>query len=190
MKKVIVLIIVLIIIGGGFLWRKNTNNQKIKESNNFHQEEKPENNQKSNDLQTYKNDKYGYTIQYPENSVEIVLDDVFERGTEGNPSFKINNGGHFALGVWENPKNLTAKEWIDEQYAAYSGEWGWGFEETTAGKEKAYSALRTDMCYIEWIIIPKLNRFYTFGVEICEDNHTESLKTFQEIVSSFKFTKN
>lgn len=144
----------------------------------------------TNEAKEYENEKYGYSIQYNSDLVEIVLDDFFERGTEGNPSFRINGGGHFALGVWENHKNLTAKEWIDKQYAEYSGGWGWGFEETTAGKEKAYSALRTDMCYIEWIIIPKLDRFYTFGAELCQEDYSKSLKTFQEIVSSFKFTKN
>ena len=141
----------------------------------------------TSDWQTYRNEEFGYELKYQENKVEIVLDDVFERGSKGNPSFKIKSGGHFALGVWENPKDLTAKEWIDKQYAAYSGGWLWDFKETTVGTEKAFSALRTDMCHIEWVIIPKLNYFYTFGTEICEDNKSISLETFNQILSSFKF---
>lgn len=142
---------------------------------------------KHKEEQEYKNDKYGYEIQYFENEVEIVLNEFIERGTEGNPGFRIKTGGHFAVGVWDNPKNLTARQWIDEQYLEYSGGWFGEFEEIVVGKEKAYSALTTEPCYIEWIIIPKSNRFYTFGVELCDENIEDSLSIFKSVVDSFKF---
>jgi len=144
----------------------------------------------TSDWQTYRNEEFGYEVKYSKNIVEIFPDSVFERGSEGNPSFRIKSGGHFALGVWENPKDLTAKEWIDKQYAEYSGGWIWDFKETTVGTEKAFSALRTDMCHIEWVIIPKLNYFYTFGTEICEDDRNASLEIFDQILSTFKFVEN
>ena len=146
--------------------------------------------QKNNEMpgwKVYQNEEYRYELQYPRDMVEIVLDEVFERGTEGNPGFRIKTGGHFAVGVWDNPKDLTARQWIDEQYMEYSGGWFGEFKEITVGKEKAYSALITEPCYIEYIIIPREDRFCTFGVELCDENIGASLNTFKNIVDSFRF---
>lgn len=139
-------------------------------------------------LQTYTNDVYNYKLQYPEDKASIVLDSVFEKGTEGNPGFRITSGGHFAIGVWPNPQNFTAREWIDDHYAEYSGGWLWGFKGTTVGSKQAFSALRTNGCYTEWIIIPHNDKMYTLGAELCDENYSGSLETFKEIVASFKLT--
>lgn len=146
--------------------------------------------QKNNEISygnKYKNNEYGYELQYSKDTTEIVLDEVFERGTKGNPSFRIKTGGHFAVGVWDNPKNLTARQWIDEQYTVYSGGWFGEFKEITVGEEKAYSASITEPCYIEWVIIPGSNHLYTFGVELCDENIDASLSTFKNVVDSFRF---
>lgn len=153
--------------------------------------EKPWNMRKMSDvdyeLETYKNEEYGYSIQYDDSLVQIT-DQVFERGTKGNPSFRINSGGHFALGVWGNPEGLTPVEWMKDRSAV--AEWPADFEEMTVNGEKAYKTFVNSMeggtsCHIEWVIMPKTGRFYTFGLEICGDDKSGSLKTFHDIVSSF-----
>lgn len=140
----------------------------------------------TSDWKTYRNEEFGYKILYPENKVKIVLDDVFERGSEGNPSFRINSGGHFALGVWGNKNGLSANEWInqDETGAQYQ------VQEMQFNNMSAYSAINLSWvgtCHIEWVIIPKFKKFYTFGVEICGESEKNSIELFHEIVDSFEF---
>lgn len=141
-------------------------------------------------LVPYKNDKYGYSIRYDSNLVDILLNDVFEMGTAGNPSFRIKSGGHFEFGVWENPKGLTVEEWVEERnYDANEGLMS-APKEVVMGNEKVYSSDNDAFdCIIKWIIIPKYERFYTMGAEICKgaEHQEKSLKIFQDVVSSFKF---
>lgn len=134
----------------------------------------------------YKNDEFGYEFSYPKDKVEIVLNDIFERGTQGNPSFRIKSGGHFALGVWDNSNNITIKEWLDNNDIGIQ----YDPKEIHIGDITAYSAINSayvDTCHIEWIVIPKLKKLYTFGVEICGESKVDSLKLFYAIVNKFKF---
>ncbi|MCK5123268.1 MAG: Gmad2 immunoglobulin-like domain-containing protein [Candidatus Pacebacteria bacterium] len=137
------------------------------------------------DWQTYRNEEFGYEMKYSKNVVEIFSDSVFERGSKGNPSFKIKSGGHFALGVWENPERLSFKEWLEKRDAMGTT---YSVQEVMIGNHKGYSALNLIYsCHIEWRGIEKENKFYTFGVEICEDDRDISLETFNQILSTFKF---
>ncbi|MCK5320654.1 hypothetical protein KAJ61_04660 [Candidatus Parcubacteria bacterium] len=137
------------------------------------------------DWQTYRNEEFGYEVKYSKNMVEIFPDSVFERGSKGNPSFRIKSGGHFAFGVWENPERLLFKEWLEKRDAMGTT---YGVHEIIIGNYKGYSALNLIYsCHIEWRGIEKENKFYTFGVEICEDDREISLEIFNQILSTFKF---
>lgn len=141
----------------------------------------------------YRNDTFDYEIRFSEEKVELVPNQIFERGTEGNPSFRIRSGGHFALGVWDNSQKMSAKNWLDQQYMGYSGGWIGKVEEFRDLPVKAYRAYREATfdpeapTYIEYIIVPKGEKFYTFGLEINAKDSAPSLQVFRNVVTSFRF---
>ncbi len=141
----------------------------------------------------YRNDTFGYEIRFLEEKVLLVPGQVFSSGTEGNPSFGIRDGGHFALGVWDNPQKLSPKEWLDERYSGYSGFWRGKFEEFNDLPIKAYRAYDEYIfdpkapTYIEHILIPKGEKMYTLFFEINAKSRDPSLRAFRDVVRTFLF---
>ena len=142
----------------------------------------------TSDRRMYENEEYGYSLQYDSNKVQIDLNDVFERGTEGNPSFRINSGGHFAVGVWENLNSLTAKEWLESNNDTGSA---YSYSDISIGAVQATRAINISYktCHIEWNIIQKAKSVFTLAAEICKEEVEDSLSEFRNIVSSFQFTE-
>ncbi|MEA2097541.1 MAG: hypothetical protein U9P70_00460, partial [Patescibacteria group bacterium] len=166
---------------------KKTGSCKVKTPFNTLEEcqEVCEKNIDTSDWQIYRNEEFGYEIKYFKNMVEIFPDSVFERGSKGNPSFRIKSGGHFAFGVWENTEKLSFKEWLEKNNAMGAT---YDVQDVMIGNHKGYSALNLySLCHIEWRGIEKENKFYTFGLEICKDDKDISLKSFNQILSTFKF---
>ena len=136
--------------------------------------------------QTYSNQTYGYSLEHDPDVMDIT-DDTIEGGTAGSPGYFFHNDGHAAVGVWENPNNLTAREWLDDQYAEYSGGWNWDFAETVVNGMQAYSATRSDGCYINWVIVPHQSDFVTIRAEYCGDDQQEFQQQFNALVQTLSF---
>lgn len=196
----VAIIVGLLILGGAaygyatYLAKKNFNEvTRLAEEGRKQEEElrqkRLDNSSKIADWQTYRNEEYGFEARYPIESVQIILDEVIERGTVGVPGFRMNTGGHFAIGVWDNKDGLSMRRWLDKQYFEYSGGWIWDYQEEMLGNNKVGRAINSGDCYIEWVIFSQGNKIYTFGLEICGNNRSESLNTFNLILSTFKFIK-
>ena len=149
----------------------------------------------TSDWKTYRNEEYGYTIKYPQDNVDMVVGSVLEGGTRGNPGFRIKEGGHFAIGVYDNQNKLTAQGWLDQRYSDYSGGWIGEYKNEQLNRRhvtRAISDNRKDgdpyQCYIEWTILPAENRFYTIMGELCNTGG-DSIDLFKKIISTFQLTK-
>jgi hypothetical protein len=148
----------------------------------------------TSDWLTYRTEEYGYEFKY-NNKEMIISKEILERGTIGNPSFKINKGGHFAFGVYENDNNLTSRQWLDKQYETYSGGWYGKYVNANINGQKIIKAISDSrvagdpyQCYIEWNIFSKDKLIFTIAGEFCHtDNY--SIDLFEKVVSTFKFIK-
>ncbi len=147
------------------------------------------------DWEVYIDEELGFEIKYPNEGVEIILDDVIERGTIGSPSFKFVDGGHFALGVYDNENNFTPREWLDNEYMSYSSGWYGEYNDEiinglsvvrAIADERNFKTVSSQGCYIEWVIFQKDNKFYTIAGEFCDVNQN-IIEVFNQTVSTFKF---
>jgi uncharacterized protein YxeA len=203
-----IVIIIFLIVLAAVLWTKENQTDEQKNVDNQGQMKEETNQNSTNDQETevitsdidtsdwntYRNEKYGYELNYDKDKIDIVLDDVFERGTEGNPSFKIKSGGHFTVGVWDNPQSLSTREWLDQKYSDYSGKWlgnyidddinGMNIVRAIADNRKSSDPYQ---CYIEWVIFSKNDKFYTIAGEFCNTGD-DSIEVFHEVASTFNFT--
>ena len=137
-------------------------------------------------LKTYSNQTYGYEISYDPDVMDMT-DNTLEGGTAGSPGFKFNDGGHVAVGVWENPESLSPKAWLDNKYAEYSGAWMGDFAETIINNKQAFSATKSDDCYINWIIAPRQSDFVTLRAEYCGADKYNFQTHYNEMVQSLSF---
>lgn len=139
----------------------------------------------------YRNEKYGFEMKYPADKVDLV-NDVFEGGTDGAPSFLLKSGGHFALGIWSNVESKTAENFLDNLYGEYSGGWLGTFENASLDlrQKLAFRAMREmDDCRIEWDIIPHGQEIYTFRLESCGPKYSrdQAVDVLSDIVRTFQF---
>ncbi|HOY56283.1 MAG TPA: hypothetical protein PLH37_02550 [bacterium] len=138
------------------------------------------------DWQTYSNEKNGYEIKYPTSKI-IITSDILERGTVSNPGFLINDGGHFAIGIYPNTKNYpSATKWMISEQEPFSGKFNYQIENNIT---RATSLTNKD-CYIEWQIILKDNSFYTLAGEFCGlSNNQQNIDLYHNVTATFKFLK-
>ena len=89
--------------------------------------------------------------------------------------------------MWNNPNNVSVKKWLDDNDIGIQ----YNPKEIQISNITAYSAVNSayaNTCHIEWTVIPKLSKFYTFGVELCGESIDNSIDLFHKIVSKFKFS--
>lgn len=133
-----------------------------------------------------KNDNYHYEFRYSESNLNMLGERVVEGGSEGNPSFEFKDSGHFAIAIWDNPNNKTARESLNENYAEYSGGWGWDFEKVKLGNKDIFRAVRDDFCHTEYDMYPRMNEMVVFRIEVCDkDKKKKNVANFREVVNSF-----
>lgn len=114
------------------------------------------------DLLVYINTTFNYELYY--DSTFMTLNE--ENTTDESPVFKLTNEKFITVTTNDNSDNLTAKAWLDKEYADYSGGWSWDFAETTIGDYKAYEAIRNETgFYIHKILIPVEDKIYMFDFD-------------------------
>lgn len=184
MKNVILAVIILILVGGIAYWQMNKPVEEEIVDNTNQSEE--------NNWLTYRNEDYGYLIKYPA-KISLVTDRVLERGTQGNPGFELDQGGHFAIGIYNNENKDAAEEWLDYKYREYSDGWPGVYSNDLINDINSVKATLDNRqpgdpynCYIEWFIFTKGNSFYTIAGEFCNVDQS-SIDLFQNIVSTFEF---
>ncbi|MFZ6015580.1 MAG: hypothetical protein ACOYUZ_04485 [Patescibacteria group bacterium] len=151
----------------------------------------------SAETQTYKNDVYGYELSYNPDEAQILTDSIMESGTAGNPGFKFAQGGHMSIGTYDNPDNLSPRQWLDSSYADYSGSWYGEYEDIQVAGLPAVKATASNECFIEYILIPKDGKIFSTRTEICidysawqdiaESEKSAALKSYRDIIQSLKF---
>lgn len=136
----------------------------------------------------YENDTYGYRLENRGNKTMIV-DDVYEGGTEGNPSFKIIGGGHFSISIHDNPNHLSIQEFFESNnHSAVR----YSYDDLGIGGLSGQRVFNESVseCAIEWVAVTYGSKIFSSRLEACEDNRSTASWHFLHIMNSLRFTDN
>ncbi|NMC51573.1 hypothetical protein GYA54_02490 [Candidatus Kuenenbacteria bacterium] len=155
----------------------------------------------TSDWKIYRNEEYGFEFKYPEDLTK----------KENNPNdkallyieFNKYNKKYFLFGVYKTEEQLSAKQWLDNKWAGYSGKWPGTYQETkinnydvtlaTLDNRKNEDPFR---CYMRYALFYKNNILYSFYLEeLCNQNdnkdieveNNNSINLFDKIVSTIRF---
>ena len=139
------------------------------------------------DWKTYRNKKYNYEIRYPKDwDSPIESGDIDALTTNDADFLKRGTIVGFSINVYENDKNLSLKDWWEQEFYEkftvkyeYSYE---GFVSISPGIEAVkYKIQRTgfeDNCFL----ISKNQKVYTIYFSVLPE-----AKEIQQIISTFRF---
>ncbi|MDP2624612.1 MAG: hypothetical protein Q8P27_00315 [Candidatus Peregrinibacteria bacterium] len=136
---------------------------------------------------------FEYALYY-DPSLLTLVDDVYEGGYEGGPSFDISSGGHITVMTgWIDSPGYKMHQLVNALYYEGYSDWPTETPEPIAIGDNEVYRFSSDYegCVIEYGVVPGTNEALSIRVEACgEDDLEAAMEIFESLFEELTISQN